>query len=169
MIRISEFDDILESYFKEAATAFVEPSQNMRIEIVSRGCTSVVYSFDKNLGAQFKGGLFPFFAKKKSVCSVCDYIVFAIVGGDLYALVVELKKGNGNTRIQLNAAECFVNYVIATLNRIKKQNLTCKIRKISIKNPKIRKKKTKMSIPKYDNDNHFFLESSKFYISSYLK
>ncbi len=169
MIKISEFDDILESHFKEAATSFEEPSQNMKIEIETGGCAAVVYSFDKSLGAKFKGGLFPFFAKKKGVCSVCDYIVFAIIGGELYALVVELKKGSGNTRIQLNAAECFVNYIIATLNRIKKQNLTCKIRKISIKNPKIRKKRTKMSIPKYDKDNHFFLESSKFYISSYLK
>ena len=169
MISILELDDILETYFKDPLTAFEEPSQKMKIEIDKRGSQSVMYSFDKQLNSQFKGGLFPFFSKTKGVCSMCDYIIFAIKDKKLYALVVELKKGLGSTKAQLNAAECFVNYIVCTICRIKKQDIKCEIRKISVKNPKIRKKKTKMTIPSYDEDNHTFLESKKFYLSTYLK
>ena len=169
MIKITELDYILESHFKDTSTSFSEPQADMEIKIDKTGLKPLMYSFDKNLSKEYKGGLFPFFAKKKGVCSICDYIIFCINNGKLYALVIELKKGKAGTLKQLDAAECFVNYIIATYNRVKNSSIECNIRKISIKAPKLVKKKTKMSEIKYDATNHTFLSTSKFYLKPHLK
>ena len=141
----------------------------MKIEIDKKGCKSIMFSFDKQLGKKYKGGLFPFFAKTKEVCSICDYMLFAIEGKKLYILLIELKKGNANSSKQLKATECFANFIVETIKRVKKYQIDFSVRKISIKNPRIKKKKTKITEHSYDQDNHAILETSKFYLKSFLK
>jgi len=98
----------------------------------------------------------------------CDYIVFAERGTHLFALIVELKTSAQGTMPQLNAGECFVDYVINTVNRINKTNHTIIKRKISIREFE-RKRKTKIKEVEYDQYNHHFFEQDKFRIVSFLK
>lgn len=169
MIKISDINDVLHSDFLDTSTSFQEPSEGMKIDIDKKGCKSIMFSFDKKLGREYKGGLFPFFAKTKEVCSICDYMLFAIKDRELYILLIELKRSNANTSKQLRAAECFANYIVETIKRVKKSQFTFSVRKISIKNPRIRKKKTKITDFSYDEHNHTILETSKFYLKSFLK
>ncbi|AMM51871.1 hypothetical protein TH61_12745 [Rufibacter sp. DG15C] len=142
----------------------------MNIPIDKRGgCKIINYKFDKELSKDYKGGLFPFFAKTKGICSICDYIIFAEKDKTLYALIIELKRGRNTTTPQLNAAECFVNYIINTTNRIHKTNLNPLIRKISIHEYKLKKRNTVSREINYDSNYHHDFKHDIFLVSSFLK
>ena len=166
---MNHINDVLEEDFKAKNNALEEESVAMKIPIDARGCKILAYKFDKELGAAYKGGLFPFFKKNKGVCSVCDYLIFAERNKELYVLVVELKKGRAQTLPQLRAGECLADYIIATANRLTNKELKPIIRRISVKEFQIRKKRTKMEEVEYDEHNHSFLTSNRFHVIAYLK
>lgn len=155
MSKLNLMNDILNDSFRETK-GFLEEKSVMTIDLDKRGCKTVlIYRFDKQLGKEYKGGLFPFFAKRPKVCIICDYIIFVEKQSKLYALVVELKEGRGsNAMSQLKAAECFVNYAIATMNRINHTNIDIEIKKINIREFQPKKRNTKMKTVIYDNDNY---------------
>lgn len=168
MSNLTLIDNVLNSDFKNKYNTLEEVSANMSIDCVTENCQSFIYNFDIELDKTFKGGFFPFFSDNKKVKKRCDYIIFSEFNGQLFALIIELKAGRQGAMPQLNAGECFVDYVINTVNRINKTSLTIEKRKISIREFK-RKKKTKLKEIKYDKDNHHFFEQHKFRIVSYLK
>ena len=169
MGRLKLIDNILHSDFKANTSTLEEPAASMSIEVDKRGCNAILYKFDKELSRDYRGGLFPFFEKKKGVCKICDYIIFAEKDSKITALVVEMKKGRQGTFPQLRAAECFVHYVINTLNRVHSLNLKIEIRKVSIHEFKIRKRSTKPKEVEFDELNHCDFRESRFFVASFLK
>lgn len=149
-------------------TILEEGSVNMKIPIDSTGCKFLLYKYDKQLKKEYKGGLFPFFAKKKSVCSVSDYILFTETKGKLFILIIELKKGKDQTLPQLKASKCFVDYVINTINRIYNVSIIPQIRLISVHEYKLPKKKVKDRGVMYDKEFHCQLKDKKFEIRKFL-
>lgn len=168
MSKLKLIDNILHSDFIATNSKLEEPEVSMSIDVDKRGCNAVLYKFDKKLGKDYKGGLFPFFAKNKGVCKNCDYIIFAERKSKLTVLVIELKKGKQQTFPQLKAAECFVKYIIDTLNRINDMNLEVEIRKVSIHEIKLKKRSTKPKEIFFDDLNHCVFRNNKFYIASFL-
>lgn len=166
---LKDIDNVLNTDFKTNKTYLEEESASMKIEVDRRGCQVLFYKLDKQLGREYKGGLFPFFAKNSGVCRVCDYLIFVKRDAHFFVLIVELKRGDQQTMPQLDAGECFVDYVISTMNRVNKQNVKATIRKISIQEFRIKKKKTKMKEIEYDEYNHYHLKSNKFHIAAFLK
>ena len=61
---------------------------------------------------------FPFFSKISGLNEMCDYVLFAEEGKNLYVFVIEMKKGGGSVHKQLDAAKEFVNFIIASAKRI---------------------------------------------------
>jgi len=167
--KLNDINNVLHEHFKTNKTYLEEEDASMRIEVDKRGCKSLFYKFDKQLPREYKGGLFPFFAKKKGVCQVCDYLIFAEKNNNFFVLIVELKRGKQQTMPQLDAGECFADYIIATMDRITKQQSDVTIRKISVQNYRIRKKKTKQQEIEYDENNHYHLKDNKFHIAAFLK
>lgn len=165
---LTEIATILHDDFKCERICFEEKEAGMKIDVDCDGCQCLVYKYDKKLDKQYKGGLFPFFAKNEGVCKVSDYIVFAERDGSLYCLIIELKRGFTHTYPQLLAAKEFVKYIIATLNRVKKTSYTPAIRLISIHGINIRKKKTQVSGIKYDKLSHCEVKSNRFVMKMYL-
>jgi len=168
MSNLALIDNVLNSDFKSKYNTLEETSANMSIDCVTDNCQSFIYNFDIQLDKTFSGGFFPFFSNTKGVKKRCDYIIFSELNGQLFALIIELKAGQQGAMPQLNAGECFVDYVIDTVNRVNKTSLTIEKRKISIREFE-RKKKTKLKEIEYDQDNHHFFEQNKFRIVSYLK
>lgn len=162
-------DNVLNPNFKISDNYLIEDQAKMKIELIQTGCRNIVFQLDQKLGREYKGGMFPFFnSSNQKVTTVCDYLIFSEYKNKIYALIVELKKGDQNTNPQLKAGECFIDFVVATVNRINNTNLLIEKKKISIKEFK-RKKNTKEMEVKYDSNNHHFFEQSKFRILSFLQ
>ena len=165
---VNEIAAILHDDFKCKGKKFEEAEAGMKIDLDTEGCQCIIYKYDKKLGKQYKGGLFPFFAKKEGVCKISDYIVFAERNHKLYCLVIELKRGKSQTLPQLKAAKEFVRYVVNTLNRVNGKSYNPIIRLISIHEINIRKKKTQVTSIQYDANSHYNVKSNIFSLKYYL-
>lgn len=116
MSKLDHISSVLHNDFlSNERSALEEKSVKMKININSSGCRFILYKYDKKLKKEYKGGLFPFFAKIKGVCCICDYILFAEFNNKLFVLIIELKKGKESTLPQLKAAKNFVDYIINPL------------------------------------------------------
>jgi len=156
MSKLSFIDYVLNSDFKINDNYLEEPLVPMKIDLIKDGCRSIVFQLDKQLGREYKGGIFPFFDSSNSqVCTVCDYIIFSEYKNELFALVIELKKSSRGTLPQIRAGECFVDYVISTVNRINKTNYSII--------------KRRLKEIEYDTNNHHFFNQNKMRIISFLK
>lgn len=165
---LNDIGYILHDNFKCKKNYFEEEDAKMQLPIKTEGCQFILYKFDKQLGKEYKGGLFPFFAKNKGVCKISDYILFAERENTLYVLVIEMKRGDEQTLPQLKAALAFAKYIIETVNRVKGTHYKPEIRLISIHDYKIRKKKTKENGVKYDKFNHYDVRSANFNVKLYI-
>ena len=168
MSKLDLINSILHGDFSCTDNVLEEPSAGMKISITSIGCRFLLYKFDKTMKKEYKGGLFPFFAKNAKVCSICDYILFSEFNGKLFVLILELKKGKNKTRPQLEAAKCFVNYIISTLNRVNNMSISPEIRLISIHEYKIKKKPVGDRGVVYDKEGYYQFKQSKFEIRKFL-
>ncbi len=169
MSKIEHIDYVLQPDFKITSCELREDGASMQIGIIKNGCISTIFQLDKQLGRAYKGGIYPFFNSRNSdVCKVCDYIIFAESNNTLYSLIIELKKGKSDTSPQLKAGECFVDFVIATVNRIFSTNYIVHKRFVSIREFR-RKKKTKQRDIEYDENKHHLFEQNNFRIFAFLK
>ncbi|MFC5195775.1 hypothetical protein ACFPH8_10575 [Bizionia hallyeonensis] len=169
MSKLALIDYVLNPAFKVNDNLLEEPQASMKVALIQDRCKSIVFEFDKKLGKEYKGGIFPFFNNQNSkVCKVCDYIIFSEFEGSLYALVIELKTSAQSTLPQIKAGECFVDYIISTVNRINNTNHTIQKRRVSIREFQ-RKKKTKLKEIEYDENNHHFFDQNRMRIVSFLK
>ena len=171
MSKLSEIDTIINPFFKaENENLLEEKQENMKIEIKNENQRFLLFNFDKNLKkSEYPRGLFPFFNKSEAgVTSMCDYILFAEYKGELFALLIELKKGKENTTLQLNAGKIFVRFIIETLNRVDNFKIDPKIRMISIRE-RHKKPQQKQKEVEYDNLGFHTFMNKDFKIKSYLK
>ena len=168
MSNLEKINSILHSDFLCTTTELEEKTVKMKIPIISTGCKSLLYKYDKELRKEYKGGLFPFFAKEQKVCSVCDYIIFAEAKGTLFVLIIELKRGKSQTLPQLKAARCFVDYIISTVNRVNEISIKPEIRLISVHEYNIPKKSIRDKGIKYDKDCHCQFKQRSFEIRKFL-
>jgi len=139
---------------------------NMEIPIKSDGVQYLSYKYDRNLKG-YKGGLFPFFAKNKGVQKISDYVLFAEKSNQFYVLMVELKKGRESALPQLEAAKCFVSYIINSVKRVKDVALEPQLRCISISEFRRIKKGTREKSIQYDN-NFTEFKGSNFRLRAFL-
>ena len=175
MNKLVMISNILDDFFKNnTTTALKEKQAGMSVAFIAENQKFLSFKLDKDLDKkEFPRGIFPFFKnkdKEKKVCSFCDYIIFSELRGTLYVLLIELKKGKEKVTEQLEAGKCFVEFVISTVNRVYKKNISAQIRKISIREYKMRKDKPKQKQKsiRYDGDNFHTFEDSKFYLKKYL-
>ncbi len=165
---LSDIAYVLHDDFVSPGTDFIEKDAKMKISVDKDGCQCVVYKFDKKMSRDYRGGLFPFFAKNEGVCQICDYMVFALRDGQLYCLLIELKRGKAQTMPQLRAATLFAKYVVDTINPVCNKSYNPKYRLVSIHEIKLRKKGTGARGIKYDQENHCIVRSDKFPLKMYL-
>ncbi|MGJ1366324.1 hypothetical protein [Sphingobacterium spiritivorum] len=166
---IGLISNILDPFFKEEdISQLKEEKEKMFIDFVSDNQRFLSFSLDKELSREdFPKGLFPFFNRgEPKLCSFCDYLVFTEYKGRLFILLIELKKGKENVTKQLNAAQCFVEYLIATVNRVYNVKLSPQIRQISIRARHIKPRQRQKEI-RYEDDFHTF-QDSKFWLKKYL-
>lgn len=65
-----------------------------------------------------KTELFPFFNDIEGLKRICDYIIICVKEKRLYVLCVELKRGGGASREQLEASKLLMKFVIDSAIRI---------------------------------------------------
>jgi len=167
--KIELISNVLDDFFKEENISELKENQeNMSVELVRDNLRFLSFSFDKTLPKNdFPKGLFPFFNRgEPKVCSFCDYVIFTEYNGKLFILLIELKKGKDNVMKQLNAAQCFSEYLISTINRVYGTSLKPEIRKISIRERHIKPKQKQKDIEYIENFHTF--ENSKFWLKKYL-
>lgn len=167
--KIELISNVLDNFFKEEnITVLKEIQEEMSIELVRDNLRFLSFSFDKLLPRNdFPKGLFPFFNRgEPKVCAFCDYVIFTEYKGTLFILLIELKKGRENVTKQLNAAQCFTEYLISTINRVYNINIEPEIRQISIRERHIKPKQKQKEIEYIDNFHTF--EDSKFWLKKYL-
>ena len=174
MNKLEMISNILDDFFKNNTTTTLEERQaGMSVDFITENQKFLSFKIDKKLDKkEFPRGVFPFFNNKQArVCSFCDYIIFSELKGTLFVLLIELKKGRDKVTEQLEAGKYFVEFVISTVNRVHKQNISAEIRKISIREYKMRTKpkpKQKQKPIKYNENFFHTFEDSKFYLKKYL-
>ncbi len=167
--KLELISNVLDDFFKEDnITKLVEIQEDMSVDFISGNLRFLSFSFDKILPkTDFPKGLFPFFNRgTPKVCSFCDYVIFTEYKGKLFVLLIELKKGKENVTKQLSAAQCFSEYVIATINRVYGTNVKPEIRQISIRARHIKPRQMQKDV-KYEDNFHTFCDS-KFWLKKYL-
>jgi len=167
--KLLHISNILDDFFKEdTISKLVERQENMSIDFVGENQRFLSFSFDKQLAAKdFPKGLFPFFNRGQAgVCAFCDYVIFTEKAGNLYILLIELKKGKDNVTKQLNAGQCFAEYIVSTLNRVYNANIKPEIRQISIRERHIKPKQKQKDISYINNFCTF--SDSRFWLKKYL-
>lgn len=168
LVRIS---NLIEKNFHREKMFLEETKSNMKIQIDGRNVDLSVFSFDVDLSAtEYPKGLFPFFHKGKGVHSVCDYMLWVYKNGEIYILLIELKKGKDQTGPQLKAGKVLANFIVQTYNRVNKMNIIPKIRMISIHNINIQKKGSiKVKPIKYNSENMVSFKGNRFCVIDFLK
>lgn len=81
----------------------------------------------------------------------CDYVLLVEAGGKSYVLLIEMKRGSlGDAEKQLNASECFMNYLYNSAERLQRDfdgsefnRRSVVLRKIKLKECKSNKLTTK--------------------------
>lgn len=128
-------DKLIENKGGEIINPFV-----MERQIVSHHDINqyVLYRFDPD-----GGDVFPFFNNTPGLKKICDYILFAEYGQNLFILLIEMKHGNKSPHKQLESSMCFINYILATAERIDYKIDNFHIRKIRICEQKSKKRQTK--------------------------
>jgi hypothetical protein len=170
MNKLEMISNILDDFFKNNNTKVLEEKQaGMSVDLINEKQIFLSFSMDRTLSEKdFPKGLFPFFNRGlPGVCLFCDYIIFSELKGTLFVLLIELKKGKDNVTKQLEAGKCFVEFIISTVNRVYKQDISPEIRKISIREYKKKPKQKQKSI-KYDENNFHTFDDSKFFLKKYL-
>lgn len=66
---LTEIATILHNDFRCERMSFEEKEVGMKIDVDCDGCQCLVYKYDKQLDRQYKGGLFPFCQKRRSLQS----------------------------------------------------------------------------------------------------
>ncbi|MEE1021365.1 MAG: hypothetical protein U0L93_08110 [Bacteroidales bacterium] len=109
------------------------------VKIFGEDIEYLLYKFD----IDHKKCLFPYFNQStKGATAMCDYILFCTNNNSsnnelLHIILIELKKApeEKKAKEQLNAGECFSNFIISTLNRINGLNISIKIKKVIVLKP----------------------------------
>lgn len=151
MSKLDIINKVLNNSYKDNSGVMKEHSIEvvMDIPIQSRHC--IEYSLYKFSEKRYKAD---HFAKVTGLAKMCDYFLFVEDNNILYIFIIELKNTSKSSALkQLNAGECFVNYIVNSANRIGENIniLDCRVRKIKAK--KQVKKKTKCKV---DFDNEYY-------------
>lgn len=176
MSKLEIIDSILHESYKDNSNILIERNTDNRGKafvmqrrvIAKRNVNYSIYRYDKQTE------LFPFFKGTgvSKLKKMCDYVLFIEEGEHLFTYLVELKKGTESAKNQLDAAECFVKYVIATTNRLELDlDITennFHLRKIRVSESKSNKKTLKKGIIEKENGVIEHENSKDFHIEQYL-
>lgn len=103
---------------------------------------------------------------------ICDYFIFVEEGVNLFVYLIELKKGTESARKQLEAAECFVKFLICSIDRLDEDFQIgideLNIRKIRISESVSKKQKLQKEIIKNEHDIFDHKHPKDFRIIEYL-
>lgn len=122
MSRLLSITNILHERYLDGKSFLIEVDTDkngtrfeMRRKIVAKaGLDYTLYKFDA------QDSIFPYFKAKgvDNLKKMCDYVMFVEDGNHLFIFLVELKKGTESAKKQLEAGECFINYIISTVKRL---------------------------------------------------
>jgi hypothetical protein len=122
MSRLGAINEILHEKYLDGNKFLIESDKDrngvrfeMRRTIVAKaGLNYTLYKFDA------QDSIFPYFkaAGVDNLKKMCDYVIFIEDGNHLFVFLIELKKGSDSAKKQLEAGECFTNYIIATVKRL---------------------------------------------------
>lgn len=157
---------LLNELFRSESLSFDEESADMHIPIAnSKGCMTLLYSFDKSLSAaKYEGGLLPFFSTIKGARKMCDYILFCVSNSRLCIMLIELKHGKDAVMPQIEAGKCLARYIVDTYNRVYGTQVKAEYRYVAVRNSRICKKgPTRMSVIRPDANGLYTFKGSTFY------
>jgi hypothetical protein len=176
MSKLNIIDSILHESFKNDTGILSEQnidkksqSFEMKRQVVAgRNIKYLIYSYDS------RRNIFPFFKTEgvSNLKKMCDYVLFVEEGVHFYAFLIEMKMGKESAKPQLDAAECFVSYIISTINRLDlgldTDKETFHIRKIRISESISKKMKLKRGISRNEHGIFEHEHPTIFRIEQYL-
>ncbi len=173
-VQLEKVQKILDAKFLalDQASLVETKGKGMQLNIKSSSTLEYcLYRFDPDIDA-----IFPFFNKThdapKGLGKICDFILFVEENTTFFILLIEMKVGNATTKKQLDASECFIEYIIKSAERVGHRLEKAIVRKIGInERPKSRKRPTKMQDLAYDPNNFldYDLATTDFIIRAVLK
>jgi hypothetical protein len=103
---------------------------------------------------------------------ICDYVLFIEDGEHLFVFLIEMKKGTESAKRQLDAGQCFAEYILSTLNRLNLQigisDENLHFRKIRISESQSKKVPLRKGIVEKENGVIEHQHPSCFFIKEYL-
>ena len=122
MSKLDTLAQILHDAYKDSSSTLLENDYDnfgkrfeMKREIVAKpGTNYIVYKYDS------RDAIFPYFKPQgvTNLKKMCDYVIFVEERSHLFVFLIELKKGTESPKKQLDAGECFIKYIISTVERL---------------------------------------------------
>jgi|GEM_PF-1397459 len=176
MSKLAVIDSILNENFKDNLSILSEKDKDkhgkvfeMKRRIVcGQEVSYSLYKYDVNKE------ILPFFKSTgvSNLKKICDYILFIEDGIHLTIYLIEMKKGNESAKRQLDAGECFAQYIISTVNRLNLEfditDNNLHFRKIRISESKSKKVTLRKSVITKENGVIEHEHPDCFFIKQYL-
>ncbi|MBE7660183.1 hypothetical protein [Tenacibaculum finnmarkense] len=177
MSKLAIIESVLHNKYKDLSKSFSETDKDkngveftMTRNIVNSPDTQyLLYRFDIS-----EDSLFPFFKNTgvSNLKKMCDYIMFIEEKSHLHIFLVELKKGTDPAKKQLDAAECFSDFIIKTISRLGLEfsvsDETLHYKKIRISESKSKKRTLSKGITERENGVIEHEHPKSFYVKHYL-
>ncbi len=171
--RIEIFDEILNEKYKDTSGELFEINKDrkgrifrMSRKIVDKRLRYSLYKFDCD------EDVFPFFKDRSGIKKVCDYLMFVEESGHFFVLLIELKLGTKSAKQQLDAGECFANFLVSTVDRLNVEfsvNEDCfHVRKIRVSESVSPKETSNRDLEVKENGVIEHFHESSFFIGEYL-
>lgn len=139
-----------------------EKKTNTKIQLSTDGAY-LQYDFEK-----ITQPLFPFFENTSDVRglnAIADKVVFSEdKNGNVWAFIIELKLGKGNPDKQIHSTKQFIEYILASVNRVRKTNYKINIRGLGYS--KNNRPTTKIKNP-YNNNGISYFTGNKLNLAFY--
>ena len=97
----------------------------------------------------------------KGMKRICDFVIFVLHGGELFVLLIEMKKGKDSPFEQLQVTEPFIDFIFNRAKLLKYWNSNYKVRKIGITDCAEKRTTSDRGEIVYDENNYVKLYANK--------
>ena len=97
----------------------------------------------------------------KGMKRVCDFVLFVLHGGELFVLLIEMKKGKDSPLEQLQVSEPLIDFIFSRAKLLNYLTSDYKVRKIGITDIVDKRKTSERGEVIYDENNYVKLYANK--------
>jgi len=174
-VEIDTVNRIFSDAFKNDSDGFLEEEgENMRRKLIKRGVDDreiSIFRLDQNNN---KIDIFPYLKSRRGggingLKRICDFVIFVFHANKLFVLLIEMKKGRGDPKEQLDLTVPLIEFIFNRVEILGLGKTEYTIRKIGISDRVGKRTTSYRGLVQYDGNNYVKLDKNEYlYINELL-